>query len=189
MSPLIPFTPEWRAARERRRRSRKYTLAALALPLDDDVQWLARAAAAGDDDHARWELRYARMAVATLIAERDALDDRTASDVAASLAELFGADDNVAPDLRPLAERQFAERLGAYRDAFTVRGAGGAAERMARVLLSFSSDGARNAGPPLARATAILEGCIVSMNDALVAAYGAASLPPDLPPSRVAESK
>lgn len=185
MAPLIPFTPRWRAERERRRRARVYVAAALAEPAADDVTWLANAATAGDDDHARWELRYARMAIAVLVAERDALDDRTGSEVAAALREAFAVDDRVAPDLRPLAERQLAERLATYRDAFQARGASGAAERMARVLLSFASDGTRSAGAPLGRATAVLGGYVDAANSALVAAYGSVSLPDHLPPSEV----
>lgn len=186
MAPLIPFTRRWRAARDRRRRAGAYVASARAEPAAEDVAWLAGAAAAGDDDHARWELRYARMAIAVLVAERDALDDRTGADVVAALREAFATDDRVAPDLRPLAERQLVERLQTYRDAFQARGASGAGERMARVLLSFASDGARSAGSPLARATSVLSGYVDAANAALVAAYGRASLPDHLPPSEVA---
>ncbi|MEA3247099.1 MAG: hypothetical protein U9Q74_13175 [Gemmatimonadota bacterium] len=186
MAPLIPFTPRWLAARDRSRRARAYVLAAFAEPDADDVTWLAGAGAAGDDDHARWELRYARLAIAVLVAERDALDDRTGAEVVAAMRAAFAADDRVAPDLRPLAERQLSERLQTYRDAFLARGASGAGERMARVLLSFASDGARSAGSPLARATRVLSGYVDAANAALVAAYGPASLPDHLPPSEVA---
>jgi len=186
VAPLIPFTSRWRAARERRRRAMACVAPALDEPAADDVAWLAGAAAAGDEDHARWELRYARMAIAVLVAERDALDDRTGSDVAAALWASFASDERVAPDLRPLAVRQLSERLATYREAFRARGASGAAERMARVLLAFASDGARSAGAPLGRATAVLSGYVDAANAALVAAYGPVSLPDHLPPSEVA---
>lgn len=189
MALLIPFTPEWRAARERLQRARRYVAGALAEPPDDDVQWLATTAAAGDADHARWELRYARMAASVFVAERDALDDRTGSDVVAALTAALAKDERVAPELRPLAERQLADRMNAYREAFFARGATGAAERMGRVLLAFASDGARSAGTPLARATTVLDGYVLAANAALIEAYGSASLPDHLPPSEVAAKR
>jgi hypothetical protein len=183
VAPLIPFTPEWRAARARKRSAKAYVATILADPSAADAEWLAGAAAAGDVDHARWELRYVRMAVGIFVAERDALDDRTASEIANALRAEFAADARVAPDLRPLADQQFADRVHAYRDAFFARGTTGATERLGRVLLAFASDGARSAGGPLARATEILAGYVVEANTALVAAYGSASLPDHLPPS------
>ena len=168
-------------------RARKYSASAILEPAPTDVVWLAASAAAGDEDHARWELRYARMAVALFVAERDALDDQTSSDVSAALRELFARDERVAPDMRPLAERQFADRLQAYRDAFFARGAAGTSDRLGRVLLAFASDGTRSAGSPLARAIEVLAGYGVECNAALRAAYGTAQLPEHLPPSEVAQ--
>jgi hypothetical protein len=163
---------------------------ALAEPTEDDVTWLAAAAAFGDNDHARWELRYARMAIATFVAERDALDDLTGSDVAAALRAAFAKDNRVAPDLRALAEQQFGDRLHGYREGFFARGGSSAmGEKLGRVLLAFASDGARSAGSPLARATELLQGYVVACNEALREAYGSASLPEHLPPSEVAGSK
>ena len=182
---MIPFTPRWRDARDRQRRARAYVGAALREPADDDVAWLAEAAAAGDDDHARWELRYARMAVALFVAERDSLDDRTGSEVAAAIRAALAHDARVAPDLRLLAERQFNERLNAYREAFFARGPA-AATTMGRVLLAFASDGARSAGTPLARAAAITNALALECNAALREAYGTAHLPEDVAPSAVA---
>lgn len=187
---MIPFTPEWRAARQRQERARKYVVCALAEPADEHVEWLAAAAAFGDADHARWELRYARMSIAQFVAERDALDDRTASEIAAALAAAFAKDPRVAPDMRPLAEHQFADRLHWYREAFFARGGNAAmGEKLGRVLLAFASDGARSAGSPLARATGILQEYVLASNEALREAYGTASLPEHLPPSEVAGSK
>jgi hypothetical protein len=184
---VIPFTPEWRAARARQRKARRYVAAALTEPSDDDTRWLASAAAAGDEDHARWELRYARMAIAVFVAERDALDDRTGSDIAAALREALAADERVAPEMRPLAERQLSDRLQGYREAFFSRGgATGTGEKIGRVLLAFASDGARSAGSPLPRAVAVLAGYVDESNAALREAYGTASLPEHLPPSEVA---
>jgi len=160
--------------------------AALAEPSQDDVEWLAAAAAAGDADHARWELRYARMAISVFVAERDALDDRTSSDVVAALVAALATDERIAPDRRPLAERQFADRRLGYREAFfATGGAAGANEKLGRVLLAFASDGARSAGAPLARATEVLGGYVFEANTALRDAFGTASLPEHLPPSEL----
>jgi len=190
MSPVIPFTPEWRAARERQQKARRYIVAAMAEPTDDDVRWLAGAAAAGDEDHARWELRYARMSIATFVAERDALDDRTGAEIVAALHEALAADERIAADLRELAARQFSDRLQGYREAFFSRGGvAGTGEKLGRVVLAFASDGARSAGTPLARATAVLAGYALECNAALREAYGTASLPEHLPPSEVAGTK
>ncbi|MDA1081114.1 MAG: hypothetical protein O2973_05450 [Gemmatimonadetes bacterium] len=183
---MIPFTPEWRAARVRQQQARKYVGVALVDPDSDDVEWLAKAAAAGDEDHARWELRYARMAIAVFVAERDALDDRTSSQVSAALSAALAADERIAADMRELAERQFADRRQGYREAFFATGGpAGAAEKLGRVLLSFASDGTRSAGTPLVRAAALLGGYVLEANAALRDAYGTASLPEHLPPSEV----
>jgi hypothetical protein len=162
-------------------------VSALAEPSADDVSWLAESASFGDTDHARWELRYARMSIATFVAERDALDDRTASEIAAAMSAAFGKDERVAPDMRALAERQFADRMHGYREAFFSRGGTTAmGEKLGRVLLVFASDGARSAGSPLAKATELLQGYVLAANEALREAYGQASLPEHLPPSEVA---
>src|SRR5688500_17899154 len=76
---------EWREARAHARRVRSYVATVRAEPADDDARWLAAAAAGGDVDHARWELRYARRALGLLAAQRDALDDRTPSAIAREL--------------------------------------------------------------------------------------------------------
>lgn len=184
---MLPFTPEWRAARDRQQRARRYVAAALAEPDAADVTWLAGAATAGDEDHARWELRYARMAVSTFVAERDALDDRTGSEVAAALRGALESDDRIAADLLPLAERQFADRATGYREAFFSRGgAAGTDQRLGRVLLAFASDGARTGGSPLGRATALLAAYVEAAQAALRDAYGEAHLPDDVAPSKLA---
>ena len=184
---LIPFTPEWRAARERRRRATAYLAVARREPDEADVRWLADAAANGDADHARWELRYARWALAVLTAQRDALDDRTGSDAVAALGETLGDDPRVGPGMLVLVERQLNDRLSGYRVALAARGGAlGSGERLGRVLLAFASDGARSAGAPLPRAVELLSGYVGEANEALRAVYGTASLPEHLPPSEVA---
>ncbi|MBI3566953.1 MAG: hypothetical protein HY084_01955 [Gemmatimonadetes bacterium] len=187
---LIPLTAEWRVDRERKRRAGAFLAALRREPDDADVRWLADAAAQGDVDHARWELRYARLALGVLTAQRDALDDRTSSDVVAALAVALRDDPGVAPDLRVLAEKQFNDRLGAYREALNAHGGSvGAGERLGRVLLAFASDGARSAGTPLARAVELLSGYVAEANQSLRDVYGAAQLPEHLPPSELGAIK
>ena len=72
---------DWRAARMIRTRAAAYVAVLWRDPAPEEAQWLA-SHSAGDLDHARWELRYARRALGLLTAQRDALDDRTASVVA-----------------------------------------------------------------------------------------------------------
>ena len=173
--------------RERRRQRAAYLEGARREPDESDVQWLADAAANGDTDHARWELRYARWALAVLTAQRDALDDRTGSDAAVALAESLRDDPRVAPRMLELAERQLNDRLSGYREALTARGGAlGSGERLGRVLLAFASDGARSAGAPLPRAVELLSNYVAEANERLRAVYGTASLPEHLPPSELA---
>ena len=181
---LIPFTPEWRAARERKRRAGAYVAAVRQEPDEQDVRWLADAAANGDLDHARWELRYARWALAALTAQRDALDDSTGSEVYAELRSALLADSRIDPNMLALAEQQLGDRLSGYREAISSRGgSAGSGEKLGRVLLAFASDGARSAGAPLPRAVTLLSEYVAEANVALRAAYGVAMLPEHLPPS------
>ena len=185
---LIPFTRAWRSGRDRSRRASAFVEAVRREPAAADVRWLADAATQGDLDHARWELRYARWVLAALSAQRDALDDRTGSDVASALMAALRADPEIDPAMVALAERQFNDRLSGFREAMQARGgATGVADRLGRVLLSFASDGARSAGAPLPRAVELLAGYLGEINDALRAVYGAATLPEHLPPSETVE--
>jgi hypothetical protein len=184
---LIPFSEEWNAARERRRKSLAFVETVRREPGDSDVHWLAMAAANGDEDHARWELRYARWTLAILAAQRDALDDRTGSEVLSAIIQGVREDVRVEPGMRALAEHQLNDRLSGYREALAARGGpAGSGERLGRVLLAFASDGARSAGSPLPRAVEVLNGYLMEANEALRAAYGTASLPEHLPPSEAA---
>jgi hypothetical protein len=156
-------------------------------PDEADVAWLATAAARGDQDHARWELRYARIALAVLTAQRDALDDRTGSDVVAALGETLAQDQRVDPMMLELVGRQLNDRLSGYKEALVARGGPvGTGERLGRVLLAFASDGARSAGAPLPRAVELLSAYIGEANEALRTVYGEAALPEHLPPSEAA---
>ena len=180
----LPFLSEWRESRERERRARLVVDGFRREPEQADVAWLADAAANGDEDHACWELRYARAALGLVVAQRDALDDRTAADLTRGVLEALGADPRIAVDRRDLAEAQFNERLLAYREAMTLRGGSvQAADRVGRCLLAFASDGARTAGAPLAYAIELLQRYADEAAELLRSVYGEARLPEDVKPS------
>jgi YD repeat-containing protein len=180
----LPFTVAWRSERERQRRAAAVVAVLRREPEPTDVTWLADAAANGDEDHARWELRYARAALGLLIAQRDAMDDRTAAEIAAAVSSAMQTDTRIAEDRRDLAERQFNERLLGYREALQVRGGPiTPADAAGRCLLAFASDGARTAGAPLAYAIELLARFADEAGEALRTAYGTAELPEDVPPS------
>jgi hypothetical protein len=183
------FWRRWQAERELRRRAAVYVTALQREPPMADVAWLASAATAGDRDHARWELRYARWAIGLLVAERDALDDRTASSVAHQLTAALARDPNIAAEKLPVAQRQLNARLRRYGDALAARRSGEATgTRLGRALLDFAT--ATRGAPPapdehVARAGELLSACVTDANEALRDAFGAASLPEDEPPSAV----
>lgn len=179
----MSFWRRWRVERTARERAQAYVAALLAEPPDSDVNWLAAGSAAGDTDHARWEWRYARRALGMLAAQRDALDDRTASAVSAALASALRRNTQIAPERREVAARQFNIRLAAYAEALGSRGsAEGTSDRLGRVLLGFAG----NANPTpaqLSEAGARVAACLIDASDRLRAVFGAASLPEDVAPS------
>lgn len=162
---------EWRAARERRRRAERYLAGLLTPPEATDVDWLV--ALTGDRQRALEELVFARRAVALMVAERDALDDRTAADVAHVLAAAVEGQ----------AGADWASRWRAYSSALAVRGqADTPAMRLGRVLL----DGAGVAEPgveAIERAAQFIGAQRARANEALREAFGVASLPEDVRPS------
>ena len=168
---------EWKASRDRRRRSASYLEALLHAPDPADLAWLA--ALAGGNELARRELVFARRAVGLIVAERDALDDRTASDVAHQLAAVVDREARESPEMG----RAWAERWRAYTAALAVRGeAESPATRLARVLLA----GAGVLEPStetLVRATQFILATRTRANEALRAVFGVASLPEDIRPS------
>jgi hypothetical protein len=172
----------WRVARQLRRKAGRFVAAVSGEPSAADVTWLARTATRGDEDHARWELRYARRAVALLVAQRDALDDRTGSIVAAALAEGLATDTRIDQDRRDLAERQFNARLSAYRDALGAR-VPDASVRLGQTLLAFSGGSFRDANDHVKRAGAIVAAYVEESAEALRTIFGTASLPEHIPPS------
>lgn len=168
---------EWRAARERRRRSASYLDALLHAPDAPDVTWLE--GLCGSGDIARRELALARRAIGLIVAERDALDDRTASDVAHQLAAVLDREVRETPAMG----REWAERWRSYTAALAVRGeAESPSARLARVLLA----GAGVLEPrtdDLVRATAFVVATRARANEALRSVFGVASLPEDVRPS------
>ena len=173
---------EWRAARQLQRKAEQFVAQISTEPASADVTWLAGFATQGDEDHARWELRYARRAIGLLVAQRDALDDRTSSVVARALTDAFEKDDRIDRDRRELAERQFNARLSAYRDAMGARGADGAV-RMGQTLLAFSGGSFREVDANVLRAGDLLDAYEKEANEALRTVFGTATLPEHIPPS------
>src|SRR3954470_950317 len=120
----MPLLGRWRDDRDLQRKAATYVASLMRDPEETDVDWLARAATKGDADHARWELRYARRALGLIIAQRDALDDKTGSAVARVLADAIARDASVDANTIDLAETQFNARISAYRDGLESRGSG-----------------------------------------------------------------
>lgn len=183
--PVLPFILPALRRRRRAQMARAVVAQFFREPAEADVVWLSDSAAGGDLDHARWELRYARRALGLIAAQRDALDDATASDIAAAITEAFATDPHVSPERRELAQRQFNDRVTTYREALQSRGGPiGPADKLGRMLLAFASDSARTAGSPLPRAIQVMDGYLVEAGEALKAAYGGApELPEDKKPS------
>ena len=176
----------WRDDRELQRKASSYVATLMSEPDQADVEWLGSSATKGDLDHARWELRYVRRAVGILVAQRDALDDRTPSEVLRALLHRMSKDPNVDDALRDLAERQFNARLSAYRDAFTSRGLGTPALRVAQNLLAFAGGPIRSDDPVVKRGAELVGDCLASANEALRSTFGVAELPEDVSPSSLA---
>jgi hypothetical protein len=176
---------EWRAARQLQRKAEQFVQTILAEPAPEDASWLARAATRGDEDHARWELRYARRAIGLLVAQRDALDDRTGSLVARALTDAFDRDERIDRDRRDLADRQFNARLSAYRDALGAR-VSDASVRLGQTLLAFSGGSFREVDANVKRAGEVLDAYVKEANETLRTVFGAAALPEHVPPSAMA---
>lgn len=181
----MAFWDEWRASRDQRARAAAYVASLFAEPAAEDVAWLAGSAAAGDADHARWELRYARRALGLLTAQRDALDDRTASLVARALGDALARDPAIAPGKLRVAERQLNTRLRAYGEALANRDGAGSGWHLGRTLLEFA--GRRDAAAPelVTRASEILAHYLAEANASLRDRFGAAALPEHVAPSAV----
>ena len=182
------FFRQWRSERQVQRKALQFVERVEAEPAAEDVTWLAATATRGDEDHARWELRYARAAIGLLVAQRDALDDRTGSVVGRALSDRFENDDRIDRDRRELAARQFNARLSAYRDALGSRG-GVARGVLGQTLLAFAGGAFRDAAEQVSRASAILATYEKEANEALRSEFGAAALPENVPPSALVEQQ
>ena len=176
----------WRDERALKTAADAFTARAWAEPSAEDVRWLAGLATAGDEDHARWELRYARRAFALLAAERDALDDRTGSAVSRAIVDRAARDAAVAPDRRRVAERQFNIRLSRFRESLRERGGPGLVDRWAAVLVEIASGGRAGAD---ARAVAVVQQLWDESHEALRELFGVAELPEHVRPSEAASAR
>jgi hypothetical protein len=177
------FLAAWREQRRLRRSATLYVQSLLEEPDVADVTWLSDVATGGDGDRARWELRYARRASGLLVAERDALDDRTASAVAREIAEGWSKDRNVAAGKRHTAEQQFNARLRAFGQALSARSSPEpTATRLGKALL-VASGASTPASADIDRGGAIMSRYLERANEVLRREFGTATLPEHLPPS------
>ncbi|MEO7082783.1 MAG: hypothetical protein ABI442_00045 [Gemmatimonadaceae bacterium] len=179
----------WRAERDAGRKAAKYAEALFRDPERADVQWLSESATRGDVDHAQWELRYARRALGLIAAQRDALDDLTASIVAREIADQFARDRNVAAGMVETAERQFNARLSAYRDGLAAKAGAPTAIRMGQTLFAFAGGSFKVQDANIVRAGELLATYLTEANEALRASFGTAALPENIPPSALVGGK
>ncbi len=172
---------DWRIARDRRRRAMVYLSAITPALTTTDTGWLSAMAPAAGEGHIVRELQFAQRAVGLIVAERDALDDRTASDVAHQLASVINLEARQNADIG----REWSERWRAYTSALAARGSTEApAARLARVLMTAAGVRAPTTDQ-IVRATQHVQSVRGAANAALRMAFGEASLPDDIPPSAV----
>ena len=170
---------EWRLARARKRRARAYLQVMLGAPDPIDSDWMS--GIARDHGVSQRELAFARRAVALIVAEHDALDDRTASNVAHLLAAVIDREANNGPEMG----RAWIERWRAYSAALAARGGGESiSARLAKVLLAGAGIESPTSAQ-IARATQFIIGTRSRANEALRAAFGEASMPEDVRPSAI----
>jgi hypothetical protein len=175
---------DFREARELARRARAFAETLLEEPASIDVQWLAEQSTHGDRSRSARELRYAQRAVGLIAAQRDALDDNTASAVAHALTSAMPLVPPVRPSERGQIVREWHARMRLYGDAVSQRGTDTRPiPRMAKVLLEVTD--ARSTPENVAHATLLLDARRVAANEALRRVFGDATLPDDRPPSAV----
>lgn len=182
----MPFFRSRRGAESIERKAGTFAAGLRHEPAGADVEWLAAVATKGDTDHAVWELRYARRALGVLVAQRDALDDRTAAAVARAVTEGFATDPAVDPKMVEVAVGQFAARLSAYRDILQARGGAPVSIRLGQMLLAFAGGPIGRGQTEVGRGGEILAGYLAEAAAELQRIFGAPSLPEDLPPSALA---
>ena len=177
------FLASWRSQRRLRRSAGSYVTSLLSEPDESDVTWLSDVATRGDTDRARWELRYAKRSAGLLSAERDALDDRTASAVARELGDTWSRDRNIAAEMRHAAEQQFNARLRALGQALGARSSPEpTSARLGKALL-FAAGLSFPTKADIDRAGGIVSRYLEQANEALRSAFGTATLPENVPPS------
>jgi len=168
-----------------RRNAAAYVQSLLSEPDREDVDWLSEVATRGDSDRAQWELRYARRAAGLLSAERDALDDRTASAVAHEIGESWSRDRNIAAGMRHAAEQQFNARLRALSQAMTARSSPEpTGARLGKALL-FIAGSTFPSPADIDRAGALVSRYLVQANESLRRVFGTATLLENVPPSEI----
>lgn len=165
------------------RTAQSFARSLFAEPDDQRVAWLAEAATKGDVDHAAWELRYARRALGVLVAQRDALDDRTGSLVAHAVTEAFATDPAVDPKMVDVAIGQFNARLSAYRDILQTRAGAPVPIRLGQMLLAFAGGPIGKDQQSVELAGEVLAEYLAEASSALQESFGSPSLPEDVPPS------
>ncbi len=171
---------EWKAEKERRRRAMAYLSSILLNEPSSEADWFV-AISSKDKVQVARELQLARRAIALIVAERDALDDRTAADVSHVLVPLISKEKQIDPS----AGNQWVDRWLAYSAALSARGMSEPPPaRIARVLLQAVGVGAPNA-EQVERATRWVITIRGIANESLRAAFGAASLPEDIKPSAI----
>lgn len=180
---MVGVWQAWRERQQLRAAAERYAAAAWTEPSESDVAWLSAVATGGDDDRARWELRYCRRSLAVLVAERDALDDRTGAAVSHAMLQRVHADRTVPPERVAIAERQFGTRLARFREAIRDRSAGPLGGRLAQALLVVAGGGSSAVDPT---ATGLVEGYWAAARAELRDCFGAAQLPEGARPSEAA---
>ena len=174
------FLANRREQRRRQEAAERYLAALLRVPEAEDVQWLAQVAGASRANVER-ELGFAQRAIGLIVAERDALDDATAADVAHAIDALVGREASA----RREQVADWADHWREYAEALAARGrAEPPLRRIARVLLRRVGV-ADPDSPQLVRAVGIVTRDRLVANEALREAFGTASLPEDRPPSAV----
>ena len=177
MTTLMGLWTDWRAQRERSRRAATYLGQLLRTPGPADGAWLRSMSV--PDAVANRELTFAKRAIGLIVAERDALDDRTASDVAHQLAPVITRESRSTPELG----REWGERWRSYTAALAVRGsAESPPARLARVLLAGAGV-AEPTAEQLTRATQFVLDTRGAANVVLRDVFGVATLPDDIRPS------
>ena len=179
MRPGTGFLSAWRL----NRRAVSFVRSLFAEPEPEQVAWLAALEPNGDEDHARWELRYARRAAGMLAAQRDAVDDRTAAAVGRALTDAFHGDHTIARERADVALRQFNERLSAYREVLATRQATPTRQRLGQVLLTFLGRPTSATEDTAAHAGDVVEQALSSANATLRREFGDVVLPANVVPS------